>query len=68
MTQAEQQAYEVFLDEQYKEAQKWEYLARHLLVSLECVETCLMIDKPEAAQMEIDNARRHFETLTKDAA
>jgi len=67
MTNAEQQAYEVFLNEAILQAQKWEYLARATMVSLECIETCVMINNSGAALLEIDNARRHFETL-EDAA
>jgi hypothetical protein len=68
MNHAEQQAYEVLLNEAIETAQKWEYLARAAMVSHDCVETCLMIGKPDAALHEIDNARRHFERMTEEAA
>ena len=64
MNQAEQQAYEVLLQEAEAARQKWEYLARMLLVSNDCIETCILIGKPDAALIEADNARRHFERLT----
>lgn len=68
MTNAEQQAYEVLLAEAERERQKWEYLAHMLYVSNDCIETMLMIGKPDAALVELNNARRHFERLTQENA
>lgn len=67
MTEAEQQAYEVLLQEAEARAQKWQDLAIRAMVSVDCIETCLSIERYDLALQETAKAIRDYEDALKAA-
>jgi hypothetical protein len=61
MTHAEQQAYEVLLQEAEQERAKWEAIAKRLYVRMDCVESMLAIGRYDLAEQETRKAIREFE-------
>ena len=67
MTRAEQQAYEVLLQEAEAKRQEWEAIARRLHVAMDCVESMLCIERYDLAAQETAKAIRDYEAKVKAA-
>jgi hypothetical protein len=67
MTRAEQQAYEVLLQEAEQKAEFWKQVAMNAIVSIDCIETCLSIERHDLALQETAKAIRDYEDKVKAA-